>query len=146
VKADATDNMVPSARSENMRRVRGKNTRPEMLVRSIAHRLGFRFRLHRSDLPGKPDLVFPKYRAVVFVNGCFWHGHDCRRGRRPSSNQAFWDAKLEENAARDRRAEESLRALGWRVLVLWECELRDEVELGARLDSFLRNAEGKDHE
>ncbi|WP_215767519.1 very short patch repair endonuclease [Gluconobacter cerinus] len=132
------DTLNPTARSELMRRVRGKDTQPEMIVRRLAHRLGYRFRLHRRNLPGHPDLVFPARRAVIFVHGCFWHQHDCSRGaRRPISNKAYWHSKLDRNIERDREAREQLESQGWRVLVLWECEMRDADQLSHRLISFL---------
>jgi len=133
-----TDNLAPAARSERMRQVRSKDTRPEMIVRRLAHRLGYRFRLHRRDLPGSPDLVFPARRAIIFVHGCFWHQHDCPRGsRRPSSNAAYWHPKLARNVERDGKARQQLENEGWRVLVLWECEMRDTDQLSRRLASFL---------
>jgi DNA mismatch endonuclease, patch repair protein len=110
-----------------MRAVRGKHTKPEMVVRKAAHRLGLRFRLHRKDLPGRPDLVFPKWRTVVFVNGCFWHGHDgCRRAKLPSSNVAFWREKLSANVERDQRNYRELSKLGWHVEVIWQCDISDD--------------------
>lgn len=112
------------ARSRNMRAVRGKNTRPELAVRRAAHALGLRFRLFRGDLPGRPDLTFPKWRTVLFVNGCFWHQHPgCSRSKLPKTNMAFWKTKLERNAERDRTNYNRLVEQGWRVLLLWECEL-----------------------
>lgn len=121
-----------------MRAVRSTDTKPEMRVRRLAHRLGYRFRLHRADLPGTPDLVFAGRRKVIFVHGCFWHGHDCRRGaRQPKANAGYWRAKIERNAARDVASAEALRAAGWAVLVLWECELKDETALADRLCAFL---------
>jgi DNA mismatch endonuclease (patch repair protein) len=135
------DTLSPARRSENMRRVRSQHTRPELLVRSLTHRMGFRFRLHRQDLPGKPDLVFASRRKVIFVHGCFWHGHgdpNCVDGRRkPKSNLAYWLPKLARNRERDRQSEAALLALGWRVLVVWECETRDAAALAARLRQFL---------
>ena len=114
-------------RSENMARIRGRDTAPEIAVRRIAHNLGLRFRLHRKDIPGCPDLVFPRHRLVVFVHGCFWHRHGgCRYAYTPKSRVAFWTEKFAQNVARDRCNEEALRNLGWRVLVIWECETRDE--------------------
>src|SRR5690349_12205489 len=108
-----------------MRAIRGRDTTPELIVRRTAHRMGYRFRLHRSDLPGKPDLAFPRRRSVVFVHGCFWHGHDCRKGRStPKTNEAFWTAKLARNVARDAEQRAQLQSLGWRTLILWECEVR----------------------
>lgn len=110
-----------------MSRIKGQDTLPELAVRRIAHRLGLRFRLHRKGLPGCPDLVFPKYRLALFVHGCYWHRHaGCKYAYMPKSRVAFWRKKFSENVARDKRNEEELRKLGWRVLVIWECETRDE--------------------
>lgn len=115
---------VDEARSRNMRAVRGAHTKPELIVRRAAHALGLRFRLFRSDLPGRPDLTFPKWRTALFVNGCFWHQHpNCPRSKLPKSNKEFWKAKLERNATRDRSNYDRLVQQGWRVLVVWECEL-----------------------
>ncbi len=130
------------ARSAQMALVKGKNTRPELRVRRLAHALGYRFRLHRRDLPGTPDLVFPGRRAVIFVHGCFWHRHPapgCWRARLPKSRPEFWVPKLEANVARDAEQIAALEALGWRVLVIWECETTPSrlTELGARLAGFL---------
>jgi DNA mismatch endonuclease (patch repair protein) len=125
-------------RSEIMRRVRGKDTGPEMIVRRMAHGMGFRYALHRADLPGNPDLVFPCRKKVIFVHGCFWHGHSCRSGRnRPGSNQDYWIPKLDRNKARDARNRALLRNMGWKVLTLWECRLRDEEYLRRQLTKFL---------
>jgi DNA mismatch endonuclease, patch repair protein len=118
------DHLSPDRRSANMRAVKGKNTKPEMIVRRAAHALGLRFRLHYADLPGRPDLVFPKYRTAVFVNGCFWHGHGCRRGKLPNSNSEFWISKIQANVLRDRKNYRLLRRLGWRVLVIWQCNMK----------------------
>ncbi|MES0057289.1 very short patch repair endonuclease [Mesorhizobium sp. M0078] len=124
-------------RSRQMALIRSTNTKPEMIVRRLAHRLGHRFRLHRKDLPGKPDLVFPRHRAVVFVNGCWWHGHGCRRGARmPKTNSEYWSTKIAGNVARDAASVGALEASGWRVLVVWECQLRDG-DLPQRLREFL---------
>lgn len=121
-----------------MAAIRGRDTKPERIVRSLAHRLGFRFRLHRRDLPGVPDLVFPSRRKIVFVHGCFWHVHNCRYGRvKPANNAAFWAAKREDNRKRDRRNTRALRAAGWDVLVVWECQVRDPRRLEAALRGFL---------
>jgi DNA mismatch endonuclease (patch repair protein) len=121
-----------------MRAVRSKNTKPEMLVRRLAHAMGFRFRLHRKDLPGSPDLVFPSRRRVILVHGCFWHGHGCKRGaRQPKDNADYWRTKIARNVARDERVLSELHALGWESLTLWECELRDRDALTARLRGFL---------
>jgi len=127
-------------RSFNMSRIRGKDTKPELIVRSLVHQLGFRFRLHRKDLPGKPDLVLPRLRKVIFVHGCFWHRHRCRYGRvQPKTNAEFWHAKLMGNVERDRRNRKALRKAGWQVLEVWECWTRDpEMKLIPKLESFLR--------
>lgn len=117
-----------------MRRVRSADTRPEMRVRSLLHRLGFRFRLHRKDLPGKPDIVLPKHRTVVFVHGCFWHRHeDCRRASLPATRQDYWIPKFARTVERDRQNQDRLRQLGWRVILVWECEIKDAGKLAARL-------------
>lgn len=113
-----------ACRSELMARIKGTNTKPEIHVRRVAHAMGLRFRLHRKDLPGRPDLVFPRYRTVVFVHGCFWHRHkDCTFATTPKTRAAFWAAKFAANIERDARNKADLRRLGWRVIVLWECEL-----------------------
>ena len=125
------------ARSSLMQRVKQKNTAPEKIVRSLLHRLGYRFRIHRKDLPGTPDIVLPSRRVAIFVHGCFWHGHDCRRGRAPSSNLEYWGPKLESNRERDSRKAAALAAAGWRVVVVWQCELDDEFALVRRLSSLL---------
>jgi DNA mismatch endonuclease (patch repair protein) len=127
------------ARSAVMRAVKSANTRPEMLVRSLAHRLGFRFRLHRRTLPGVPDLVFVSRRKAIFVNGCFWHGHDCPRGaREPKTNADYWRTKIANNKRRDSAAHAALSAAGWRVLVIWECDTRKPDALRAQLENYLR--------
>jgi DNA mismatch endonuclease (patch repair protein) len=116
--------LADEARSRNMRAVRSKHTKPELAVRRAAHGLGLRFRLFRSDLPGRPDMTFPKWQTVLFVNGCFWHQHpNCPRSTLPKTNKEFWKTKLERNAARDRRNYDHLAKQRWRVLVVWECEL-----------------------
>lgn len=120
-----------------MSAVRGKNTAPELLVRRLLYRLGYRYRLHAADLPGRPDIVFRKRRCVVFVNGCFWHGHDCPRGSRPSSNVEFWRRKIDKNQERDRLVRKRLREDGWRVLTVWQCETKDETNLKHRLHRFM---------
>jgi DNA mismatch endonuclease, patch repair protein len=121
-----------------MQAVKSKNTGPELAVRRIAHRMGYRFRLHRPDLPGKPDLVFPRLHKAIFVHGCFWHGHNCVRGARtPKTNREYWTKKIERNQERDRAALAALKGSGWKVTVLWECRIRDEQSLHRRLDHFL---------
>jgi DNA mismatch endonuclease (patch repair protein) len=130
--------MTDPARSAVMRAVKGQNTGPELKVRRAAHALGYRFRLHRKDLPGSPDLVFPRLKTVVFVHGCFWHGHDCARGARiPKTNTGYWRAKIARNVARDVRTAAELAALGWKVETLWECELKDLSSLNDRLKRAL---------
>jgi DNA mismatch endonuclease (patch repair protein) len=124
-------------RSANMRAIRSKDMLPEMKVRRLAHRLGYRFRLHRKDLPGTPDLVFSSRRKVIFVHGCFWHSHDCKAAHIPKSNQAYWLPKLERNKVRDARNIDGLRAGGWESLVIWECDTSDESSVIKRLRRFL---------
>jgi DNA mismatch endonuclease (patch repair protein) len=121
-----------------MSRIRGKDTKPELVVRRLAHALGYRYRLHRKDLPGRPDLVFPGRRKVVFVHGCFWHRHPgCRKASTPSTRREFWETKFAQNVERDARKEAELRAAGWEVLVIWECETRDSAAVAKRLREFL---------
>ena len=128
------DHLDAAARSRNMARIRGRDTGPELTVRRLLHRLGYRFRLQRKDLPGRPDIVLPKYRSVIFVHGCFWHGHaGCPRAGRPGSNTAFWNAKIDRTIERDARTTAELLQLGWQVHVIWECELRDVLQLEQRL-------------
>jgi DNA mismatch endonuclease (patch repair protein) len=117
------DTLTPAQRSERMSRIRGKDTQPELLVRSHLHGAGLRFRLHAAKLPGRPDLVLPKYATVVFVEGCFWHGHRCQKGRIPGTNSTFWASKIATNQARDQRNHRALWRAGWRVLRVWECQL-----------------------
>ncbi|MDW9573367.1 DNA mismatch endonuclease Vsr [Sinorhizobium meliloti] len=128
------DRLTSERRSWLMSRVRGKNTTPEMRVRKAAHALGFRFRLHRKDLSGCPDLVFPKLKTVVFVHGCFWHRHPgCRKASIPKSRPEYWDAKFAANVQRDARNQSELERLGWSIAVIWECETKDEAALRSRL-------------
>lgn len=140
------DHVTPEKRSLIMAAVQSKNTKPEMLVRRLLHRLGYRFRLHRNDLPGTPDLVFPGRRSAIFVHGCFWHGHGCQRARLPSSNVAFWKAKISKNKKRDKRTKRLLRAQGWMVLTVWQCEMRDIVKLEKKLIGFLGKGNSKKSE
>jgi DNA mismatch endonuclease (patch repair protein) len=138
-----TDIFSREKRSQIMASVHSRDTTPEKIVRSTAHRLGFRFRLHVRNLPGSPDIVFPRYRKIILINGCFWHNHrGCRKSRLPESNVAFWKKKLSDNAKRDRRNLRSLRRLDWEVLVLWECELNKPPGLPMRLKEFLLGQEG----
>ncbi len=125
-------------RSWIMSRVKDRDTKPEILVRSIVHRMGYRFRLHRKDLPGNPDIVLPRHDKLIFVHGCFWHGHRrCKRSKRPSTHREFWDKKLDSNIARDKRYQRELRTKGWNILVVWECETRSQEILMRKLKSFL---------
>lgn len=128
------DTISPEKRSWTMAQVKDRDTRPERVVRSLLHRLGCRFRLHRADLPGKPDIVLPKRRTVIFVHGCFWHRHaGCRRATMPASNTEYWKRKFSRTVARDAQNTLRLERSGWRVLVVWECELKDMEALSARL-------------
>jgi len=125
-----------------MSQVRGKNTRPEERVRSLLHHMGFRFRLHRKDLPGTPDVVLPRYRTVIFVHGCFWHRHPgCKKASMPQTNREFWEKKLARNVERDAEVIRELTRTGWRVLVVWECELKNHEALSARLLHELTHGE-----
>ncbi len=138
------DRISREHRSWNMSRIRGADTKPERVVRSLLHRMGYRFRLHRRDLPGTPDIVLPKYRAAIFVHGCFWHRHPrCKYAYKPKSRVAFWTKKFEENISRDKRKKRQLRMLGWRVLVVWECHVNDEERLSCRLRNYLERADTK---
>lgn len=122
-----TDKLTPERRSRNMARIRARDTKPEMAVRRLVHGLGYRYRLHQRDLPGKPDLVFASRKKVVFVHGCFWHQHTataCKIARRPKSGGEYWDAKLDRNVARDGEVKKALARLGWRSLTIWECQVR----------------------
>jgi DNA mismatch endonuclease (patch repair protein) len=134
-----TDTMSPEERSQRMALVRATDTKPEMIVRRLVHGMGYRYRLHRRDLPGTPDLVFSSRRAVVFVHGCFWHQHGkrCPLTRLPKSKVVFWKAKIESNHARDARNRAMLKKLGWRVFVAWECELKNLDSLAKKLRRFL---------
>ena len=138
------DNLSPADRSRMMSKIKGANTKPELAVRSFLHRQGLRFRLHGKELPGSPDIVLPRYRAVVFVHGCFWHRHPgCRYAYEPKSRPEFWNRKFDQNVERDARKEQLLRDLGWRVFVVWECETKDtdrlnELVLRLRLGSEQR--------
>lgn len=137
------DRISAAQRSENMRRIKGTGTTPEMVVRRLVHSMGYRYRLHRKNLPGKPDLVFGPRRKVIFVHGCFWHQHSgCRAGRLPASNTSYWHPKFERNVRRDVQARSDLERDGWSVLVIWDCETKDVEGLGARLRSFLNGPDG----
>lgn len=139
-----TDVLTAAQRQLNMSRIRGRDTKPEMLVRRGLHACGLRYRLHERKLTGCPDLVFPRYQAAVFIHGCFWHAHGCSLSKFPATRQEFWRNKLERNAARDREGIADLRAEGWRVLVIWECALRGPQRMSAedlvkRAEHFIRS-------
>ena len=134
------DKISKERRSENMRRIKSADTKPEMIVRSIAHRLGYRFRLHRKDLPGKPDMVFPSRNSVIFVHGCFWHQHpdkQCADSRLPLSNTGYWNEKLRKNLERDQKNLEELERKGFSVLILWECEVNNTESVESKIKHFL---------
>jgi len=132
------DRVDRAIRSKNMAAVKSKNTQPELAVRRVAHRLGYRFRLHRTDLPGKPDIVFPRLRLAVFVHGCFWHQHpNCTKSVLPTSNSAFWSAKLTRNVARDKQNTEHLNKLGWATTTIWECETKNQERLFRKMERCL---------
>ena len=136
------DTLTKQQRSARMALIGGRNTGPEMVVRRLVHRLGYRYRLHGAGLPGRPDLVFRTRRRVIFVHGCFWHRHSastCKLARLPKSGLDFWGPKLRRNAERDRENEARLHELGWRYLVLWECELRNTASISERLNAFLQD-------
>ena len=133
-----TDTVDSATRSAIMARVRARDTKPEMIVRRIAHGLGFRFRLHRRDLPGSPDLVFPRHKAVIMVHGCFWHRHaGCKYATTPRTREGYWKNKFHGNVVRDRRNEAELSDLGWRVMTIWECETRDPEAVAERIRAHL---------
>ena len=135
-----TDTLSEERRSWNMAQIRGKDTAPEKVVRSLLHALGFRFRLHRQDLPGKPDIVLPKHKSVIMVHGCFWHRHPgCKYAYDPKSRVEFWQEKFRRNVERDGEVRAALRNMGWKVIVVWECELRDMETLAQRLNKELEH-------
>lgn len=132
------DTLTVAERSERMARIRSKNTKPELRVRRLVHKLGYRFRLHHKRLPGRPDLVFPSRRKVVFVHGCFWHAHEgCKVANLPKSRSEYWAAKFERNRSRDAENQKLLEEAGWRVLTIWECEIKSGAMLAVRLSRFL---------
>ncbi len=135
-----TDVFSKEKRSWIMSRVKGSDTKPEILVRSFVHRMGFRFRVHRRDLPGNPDIMLPRHGKVILVHGCFWHGHKrCQRSKRPTTNMGFWNKKLDANIERDKRFRRKLRWMGWNVLVVWQCETRKPEKLLGKLERFLHD-------
>ena len=128
------DHLSKERRSQNMANIKSTNTKPELKVRSLLHRLGYRFRLNRRDLPGSPDIVLPRHKVAIFVHGCFWHSHKgCRRANIPSTNSDYWIKKLNRNRERDICIQATLRSLGWRVVIVWECELKNTEQLNTRL-------------
>lgn len=134
------DRISPEERSALMGRIGSKNTRPELVVRSLLHRLGYRFRLHRRDLPGRPDIVLPKHHKIILIHGCFWHGHDCRLASKPKTNEIYWISKIETNRRRDAQNLEALILNGWSVLEIWECEIRKFEGIEKKLQAFLTSA------
>jgi DNA mismatch endonuclease, patch repair protein len=133
------DILTPEERSNRMRLIRSKNTAVEVQVRRMIHSMGYRYRLHSRNLPGKPDLVFSSKKSVIFIHGCFWHSHDgCKLARRPKSNQQYWDSKLESNKLRDFEALQSLDRIGWKSLVIWECELSNPDSIRTKVKKFLK--------
>jgi DNA mismatch endonuclease (patch repair protein) len=136
------DRLTPAERSDHMRRIRKRDTSPEMIVRRIAHSLGYRFRLHRPDLPGTPDLVFPRLHKAILVYGCFWHQHSgCSLARQPKSRLDYWLPKLQRNVARDLDSRQKMELLGWQCMVVWECQTGDRQKLKRRLEQFLHRAD-----
>jgi DNA mismatch endonuclease (patch repair protein) len=132
------DLLSPEKRSWNMSRIRSKNTKPEMIVRSVLHRMGYRFRLHRKDLPGNPDIVLPKYKIVIFVHGCFWHQHvGCIHGGIPKSRQEYWGPKLNKNIERDKLNQKKLKEIGWKFLIIWECQINNTATIITQFKNFL---------
>jgi DNA mismatch endonuclease (patch repair protein) len=138
------DNRTKASRSRLMSRIGSKHTKPEIVVRSLLHRLGYRYRLHRKDLPGRPDIAFTGRKKAIFVHGCFWHGHGCKIGKLPKSNLDFWKQKIERNRQRDRENRSKLEQIGWQVEEVWQCELKDYQTLGDRLRWFLGPAKAID--
>lgn len=121
-----------------MAKIKGKDTKPEKVVRSLLHQMGYRFRLHRNDLPGNPDIVLPKHKKVIFVHGCFWHGHkDCSRAKRPSTNKKFWNEKLSKNMKRDKKNQDALRDLGWKYKIIWQCQVKSAKKIQKVLMKFI---------
>ncbi len=139
-----TDKLKKEQRSENMRRIRDRDTKPELFVRRLVHNIGYRYRLRRNDLPGKPDLAFGPRRKVIFVHGCFWHQHEkgtCSKGRLPKSNLDYWKPKLERNVERDNINQQKLFDMGWQVLVIWECEANNSENIHQRITAFLNDTD-----
>jgi DNA mismatch endonuclease, patch repair protein len=132
------DVFTSEKRSQIMSSIKSKDTKPEMIVRKLLHSMGYRFRLHRKDLPGTPDIILPKYRVAIFVNGCFWHGHEnCPNSSMPKTNKEFWDEKIKKNKQRDQKNIEKLIDQGWKPIIIWSCELKDKSELMNKLQKTL---------
>lgn len=139
------DRLSSERRSWNMSRIRGRNTRPEMIVRSLLHGLGLRFRLQSRQVPGKPDIVLPKYKTAIFVHGCFWHRHpECRFAYQPKSNQCFWQEKFLRNVSRDEKVSATFEGSDWKQVIIWECELRDREQLTERLRTLFSPVQHRD--
>ncbi|TIL38587.1 very short patch repair endonuclease [Mesorhizobium sp.] len=132
------DNLTSKKRSELMSRVRGRDTKPEMIVRKLLHSRGWRYRLHVKGLPGTPDIVFGRRKSAIFVNGCFWHGHPCKLGTRPKTRETFWAEKIRANRSRDIRKSDELTSKGWRVMTVWQCELADPDAAVSKIEAFLK--------
>ncbi|MBN1902753.1 DNA mismatch endonuclease Vsr [Candidatus Sumerlaeota bacterium] len=134
------DPLTPAQRKKTMQSVKSEDTKPEIKIRKLIFSLGYRYRLHRKDLPGKPDIVFPSRKKIIFVHGCFWHGHNCRSGQnQPKTNQKYWKAKIRKNVKRDFKNIENLKQLGWNPLIIWECEIKDAKRIKKRIKIFLKN-------
>ena len=129
---------VSEQRSRNMSAIKSKNTKPEITVRKLLHSMGYRFRLHRKDLPGSPDIVLPKYKTVIFVHGCFWHRHqNCKYASNPKTRREFWEKKFKENIERDKKTQEKLKNLGWKTKIVWECEIKKQDKIIKKIEDFL---------
>ena len=132
------DRISGEHRSWNMSRIKSSNTKPEIIVRSLLHNMGYRFRIHRKDLPGKPDIVLPRYKSVIFVHGCFWHRHKgCKNAASPKTKKTFWREKFRANVERDRKVQKEMKSMGWKIQIIWECELSDPEEVRKSLKSHL---------
>ena len=133
------DRISREHRSWNMSRIKSGNTKPEIVVRSLLHNMGYRFRLHRKDLPGKPDIALPRYNSVIFVHGCFWHRHkECKNASNPKTKKTFWREKFKANVNRDRKVQKELKSMGWRILIIWECELAEVDSVINKLEDYLQ--------
>jgi len=132
------NHIISASRSKNMSAIKSKNTKPEIAVRKLLHSMGYRFRLHRKDLPGSPDIVLPKYKTVIFVHGCFWHRHEnCKYASTPKTRKEFWENKFKLNLRRDSEVQEKIKSIGWQSVVIWECEINNKFVLKDILKKFL---------